>query len=76
MINNVNNNYRDDYTLLAKKQFVSYTQPYLEEVFCFTDLKKTCKQYVCAIDWHPSLSGLFIASYAQHTLNTVEFIGK
>lgn len=50
--------------------------PYLKEVFCFTDLNKATKQYVSAIEWHPSLSGIFVCSYAKQTSNTVTFIDE
>lgn len=62
--------YRDDYEHIATKSIKKYSKPVINEVFCFIDPKRCFNRFVSAFAWHPTLSGVFVASYTYKTLNT------
>lgn len=62
--------YRDDYNLIAKKDFPRFQTPVLEETFCFADISKTKNRFVSSVSWHPHLSGIVAASYTFETFST------
>lgn len=62
--------YRDDYNLIAKKEFPKYVQPHLQETFCFAEICKTKDRYVSSVSWHPVYSGIAAVSYTFETLST------
>lgn len=62
--------YRDDYNLIAKKDFPRFQTPVLEELFCFADISKTKNRFVSSVSWHPHLSGIVAASYTFETFST------
>ncbi|KAH8322432.1 hypothetical protein KR067_004858 [Drosophila pandora] len=59
--------YRDDYTMISRRQVVQYTNPYLQEFLCFANISKSNKRFVAGQDWYPKLSGLIAVSYAFST---------
>lgn len=62
--------FRDDYALISSKAVKQYTKPVIREAFCFIDPKKCSDRFVNAFAWHPTMSGIFVASYTYKTLNT------
>lgn len=62
--------YRDDYEHIAEKAIKKYSKPVIKEVFCFIDPQRCFNRFVNAFAWHPTLSGVFVASYTYKTLNT------
>ncbi|GAB0095994.1 WD repeat-containing protein 63 [Sergentomyia squamirostris] len=59
--------YRNDYILARSKHLAPFQVPRLREKFCFADMTKTSGRRVQCIEWHPTMSGIFVASYAFDT---------
>ncbi|XP_055711511.1 dynein axonemal intermediate chain 3 [Phlebotomus papatasi] len=59
--------YRNDYVLARSKRLAPFQVPKLTEKFCFADITKTSGRRVHCIEWHPTVSGIFVASYAFDT---------
>ncbi|XP_059612772.1 dynein axonemal intermediate chain 3 [Phlebotomus argentipes] len=59
--------YRNDYILARSKRLAPFKVPQLSEKFCFADITKTSGRRVHCIEWHPTLSGIFVASYTFDT---------
>ncbi|XP_055683423.1 dynein axonemal intermediate chain 3 [Lutzomyia longipalpis] len=59
--------YRNDYILARSKRLSPFQVPHLAEKFCFADISKTSGRRVQCIEWHPTVSGVFVASYAFDT---------
>ncbi|XP_017844584.1 WD repeat-containing protein 63 [Drosophila busckii] len=64
--------YRNDYQLIASRNVVRYTNPYLQEFICFANISKSDKRFVASTDWYPTISGLVAVSYAFTTPVTVD----
>lgn len=62
--------FRDDYEYIASTAIKKYSKPDINEVFCFIDPKRCFNRFVNAFAWHPTLTGVFVASYTYKTLNT------
>lgn len=67
--------YRDDYAVIESQAIRKYETPVITEVCCFIDPKICFDRFVNAFAWHPTLSGVFVASYSYKTLNVL-FQGK
>lgn len=61
--------YRDDYAALETEEIRRFEMPEINEVNCFIDAKIMKDRYVNGFAWHPSLSGVFVASYTYNTMN-------
>lgn len=61
---------RDDYTLISKTTVKQYVKPRIKESFCFIDAQRCSDRFVSGFAWHPTLSGVFVASYCFNTPNT------
>ncbi|XP_058811062.1 dynein axonemal intermediate chain 3 [Topomyia yanbarensis] len=68
--------YKNDYPFISKKKVHKYQTPVVEECLCFADRSKCGNRYVSAIDWHPKLSGLFVAAYNFETVCTIVDLEK
>lgn len=66
----INSLSRDDYEQIASNAIKRFIRPVITEVFCFIDPKRCANRFVNAFAWHPTLSGVFVASYTYKTLNT------
>lgn len=62
--------HRDDYKHIALKSIKQYVEPVITEVFCFIDPIRCADRFVNAFAWHPTLSGIFVASYTYKVLST------
>lgn len=62
---------RDDYALIESHAIKRYETPEIVEVCCFIDLKICYDRFVNAFAWHPTLSGVFVASYTYKTINVL-----
>ncbi|XP_058442793.1 dynein axonemal intermediate chain 3 [Malaya genurostris] len=63
--------YRNDYPFISKKKVHKYQTPVLQEYFCFANRSKCANRYVSALDWHPKISGIFVAAYNFETVATI-----
>lgn len=61
--------YKDDYAALETEEIRKFEMPEIREVNCFIDAKIMKERYVNGFAWHPSLSGVFVASYTYKTMN-------
>lgn len=61
--------YKDDYAALETKEIRRFEMPEINEVNCFIDAKIMKERFVNGFAWHPSLSGVFVASYTYNTMN-------
>lgn len=62
--------FSDDYTEISSTAVKQYTRPRIKESFCFIDPKRCADRFVSGFAWHPTLSGVFVASYCFTTTNT------
>lgn len=67
---NVIDMYRNDYPYISNKKISKSNVPALKELFSFADFSKTSKRFVASMDWHPTFSGVCVASYTFSTLAT------
>lgn len=68
---NVIDMYRDDYALIEKEALKKYETPEIVEIRCFIEPKICNERFVNAFAWHPTLSGVFVASYTYQTMNVL-----
>lgn len=61
--------FRDDYAALETEAIRKFEMPNISEVSCFIDSEIMKERYVNGVAWHPSLSGIFVASYTFNTVN-------
>uniref|UniRef100_A0A182YQU8 WD repeat-containing protein 63 n=1 Tax=Anopheles stephensi TaxID=30069 RepID=A0A182YQU8_ANOST len=61
--------YRDEYDCIAQKLVPAYRTPQIDEVLSFMNRSLCIGRSVCSMDWHPELSGVFVASYTFETLS-------
>ncbi|XP_035782323.1 WD repeat-containing protein 63-like [Anopheles albimanus] len=59
--------YRYEYDAIARQPVQCYRTPLITERLSFMDRSRTIGRYVRSIDWHPELSGIFVASYTFET---------
>ncbi|XP_055840961.1 dynein axonemal intermediate chain 3 [Episyrphus balteatus] len=59
--------YRNDYPKISTAPIQIFTNPYLEEIFCFANISKSHQRYVSAVDWYPHLTGIVVSSYTFTT---------
>uniref|UniRef100_A0A182LUZ1 WD repeat-containing protein 63 n=1 Tax=Anopheles culicifacies TaxID=139723 RepID=A0A182LUZ1_9DIPT len=59
--------YRNDYPIISRhKSITKYETPVVEETMCFMDRSTCANRHVSAIEWHPQLTGTFVAAYVHH----------
>ncbi|XP_050074331.1 dynein axonemal intermediate chain 3-like [Anopheles maculipalpis] len=72
--------YRNDYPIISRhKSIAKYETPIVEETMCFMDRSTCANRHVSAIEWHPQLTGTFVAAYVHHipsVLMTVPITGS
>uniref|UniRef100_A0A182W9Z5 WD repeat-containing protein 63 n=1 Tax=Anopheles minimus TaxID=112268 RepID=A0A182W9Z5_9DIPT len=61
--------YRNEYDCIARKLVPAYRTPHIDEVLSFMNRALCVGRSVCSMDWHPELSGIFVASYTFETLS-------
>uniref|UniRef100_A0A182M2C2 WD repeat-containing protein 63 n=1 Tax=Anopheles culicifacies TaxID=139723 RepID=A0A182M2C2_9DIPT len=61
--------YRNEYDCIARKLVPAYRTPHIDEVLSFMNRSLCVGRSVCSMDWHPELSGIFVASYTFETLS-------
>ncbi|XP_049297901.1 dynein axonemal intermediate chain 3-like [Anopheles funestus] len=64
--------YRNDYPIISRhKSITKYETPVVEETMCFMDRSTCANRHVSAIEWHPQLTGMFVAAYVHHIPSVV-----
>uniref|UniRef100_A0A182S6H8 WD repeat-containing protein 63 n=1 Tax=Anopheles maculatus TaxID=74869 RepID=A0A182S6H8_9DIPT len=61
--------YGNEYDCIAQKLVPAYRTPQIDEVLSFMNRSLCIGRSVCSMDWHPELSGVFVASYTFETLS-------
>lgn len=62
--------YKNDYIEIFPNKIQKYSNPFLEELLCFSNIEKSQGRFVCSSDWYTNLSGLIVLSYTFSTLST------
>ncbi|KFB38526.1 AGAP009027-PA-like protein [Anopheles sinensis] len=63
--------YKNEYHFGAEASVQKYQTPRIDEVLSFMNRSICAGRIVCSMDWHPELSGVFVASYTFETLATL-----
>ncbi|XP_050072328.1 dynein axonemal intermediate chain 3-like [Anopheles maculipalpis] len=61
--------YSNEYDCISQTLVPSYRTPQIDEVLSFMNRALCIGRSVCSMDWHPELSGVFVASYTFETLS-------